>query len=345
MTLRRLGCWGIIFFIAGLTGALAAFLYFSNSDREQRSNYRLDGAGPIRPSFLRDKAGCNAPTEAEIRLDDAMLSAVIAAKNARHRFADPGPVQHSVVSYFAWHWRLYGNDRCPPTQEHIDQLAPFLDRAGWPQANTELNDLKLAERLPPSEPLAKGLANIGFLRSIPPSNSEGEDSRPYARQLLAEQGEFALQWRKQAFDELGGDSRLGTSAAYLAVATNPEAALPKVEATMAVKLRRSRARKIKAYTMGREIPALGPDDANRLIELGYALARGDAKAEPYSGPVVDMLDERIARAAPPFGLMAAEPTELCRIAFKIGGKAAEKAKSKAFCAANFKGGDGAPREF
>lgn len=216
---------------------------------------------------------------------------------------------------------------------------------GWPEGNTQLNDLRLAERLPASKTLANGLATIGFLGWIPPSHLNGEDARPYARQLLAEQGKFALQWSKQALDEVGGDSRLGTSAAYLAVATAPDAALPKVQQAMINKLHRSRDRQVKAYETGGEVSGIRPDDANRLIELGYALARASNKAEPYSQPVIDMLGQRIARSAPPFGLMAAQPTEFCRIAFHIGGRVAEAAKGKPFCSPTFKGGDGEPRQF
>jgi hypothetical protein len=140
-------------------------------------------------------------------------------------------------------------------------------------------------------------------------------------------------------------SRLGTSAAYLAVATNPDAALPKVQQTMVDKLRRSREQRVDAYRTGGEVPVIRPEDANRLIELGYALARAGNKAGAYSRPVIDMLDESIGRSAPPFGLMAAQPTEFCRIAIHIGGNVAEKAKGKPFCDPGFKGGDGDPRQF
>lgn len=331
--------------IAGFLGGVAAFYFIENDEREEKFAFRLDGAGPIRPIFLRDSGSCNESTGADRRLDEAMLAAAISARNARHRFADPGPILSGVVSYFAWHWRFYGNGRCPPSQQQIEQLAPILESAGWPEANTPLNDLQLAERLPARKSLADGLAEIGFLGWIPPSDLKGEDPRPYARQLLAEQGTFALKWGKQALDEVGGDSRLGTSAAYLAVATAPEAALPKVREAMIDKLRRSRAGKIQAYATGGEVPSIRSDDANRLIELGYALARGGNKAERYSEPLIEMLDERIARSAPPFGLMAAKPTEFCRIAFRVGGKAAEKAQRKPFCTPDFKGGDGAPRQF
>ena len=129
------------------------------------------------------------------------------------------------------------------------------------------------------------------------------------------------------------------------MATDPVSALPKVQSAMADMLRQSRARSTKAYRTGGEVRAIRGDDANRLIELGYALARGGAAAEPHSQPIIDMLDEVIARAAPPFGLMATKPTEFCRIAKHIGGRVARAASSKDFCANGFKGGDGAPNPY
>jgi hypothetical protein len=337
------GCLGLVLLVAGFAGGVAALYYFEKAGRDQRTSYRLDGGGPLRPIFLRDSRDCKDLSEADHRLDQAMLDVAAAAKRNNASFI--GPLHNDVVSYFAWHWSFYGKGRCPPTEASVQQLAPILEQAGWPQANTPLNDLRLAERLPANKSLANGLASIGFLGWIPPSDLNGEDARPYARQLLAEQGEFALRWSKQALGEISGDSRLGTSAAYLAVATIPDAALPKVRQAMTDKLHDSRNHQVDAYRTGGEVRAIRPDDANRLIELGYALARAGDRAQPYSQPVIDMLSERIARSSPPFGLMTTQPTEFCRIARHIGGKVAETAKGKPFCAPGFKGGDGAPRQF
>ena len=68
-------------------------------------------------------------------------------------------------------------------------------------------------------------------------------------------------------------------------------------------------------------------------------------AQPYAQPVIAMLGQRIARAAPPFGLLAARPTEFCRIARHIGGAVAAAANRRDFRAAGFKGGDGAPSPY
>ncbi|WP_146130880.1 hypothetical protein [Sphingopyxis lindanitolerans] len=336
----RFGCVSLIILLVGFGLGAVAPLLLEKHSRKEADKGRLDGSPPIRPVFLREAQGCPATSNEAADLDSKMLE--VGRSLAASDPTGQSPANSYVVSYFAWHWRISGARRCPPPDQIVQQLAPLLDRYKWPLANTELNDLRLAERLPPSASRAEGLATIGFLRWIPPSALKGDDSRPYARQLLAEQGRFALPWREAAFREISGETRLGTSAAYLAVATDPVGALPKVQRTMADMLRRSRARYTQAFRTGGEIQAIKNDDANRLIELGYALARGGAAAEPYSQPIVEMLDEVIARAAPPFGLMATKPTELCRIAKHIGGQVARAANSKDFCANGFKGGDGAP---
>ena len=347
MTVRgrtwRLGCSALVLLLAGIAIGVGTMLAVARSSQDQERRRRLDGAAPLRPVFLRDPDACRSINSAAVRLDAAMLEGARAAAAA----ADRGwsPANDYAVSYFAWHWRLSGAARCPPATAVVDALAPDLDRRGWPAVNVELNDLKLAERLPPSAARARALARIAFASHIPPSALRGEDSRPYARQLLADQGDFARPWREAALREIGGASRLGTAAAYLAVATDPEAALPQVERVMRSTLSVARARAASAYRTSGKVAAIRPDDANRLIELGYALARGGAAAEPHARPVIDFLRDRIARPMPPFGLSATAPTELCRIARHIGGRAAIAANGKRFCAPGYVGGDGAPRSY
>ena len=339
----RFGCVSLIILLIGFGFGAATPFLIEKASRKEAEKKRLDGGAPIRPAFLREPQECPKTSDEATDLDNRMVD--VGRSVAASDPTGQSPVNNYVVSYFAWHWRISGARRCPPSDQIVQQLAPLLDRYKWPLANTELNDLRLAERLPPSAARAQGLATVGFLGWIPPSTLKGDDSRPYARQLLAEQGRFALPWRAAALREINGETRLGTSAAYLAVATDPVSALPKVQSAMADMLRQSRARSTKAYRTGGEVRAIRGDDANRLIELGYALARGGAAAEPHSQPIIDMLDEVIARAAPPFGLMATKPTEFCRIAKHIGGRVARAASSKDFCANGFKGGDGAPNPY
>jgi hypothetical protein len=210
-------------------------------------------------------------------------------------------------------------------------LEPIVDRAGWPQVNTEGNELRLVERLKPSTRLAGALARIAFLDWIPPAPVGSADSRPYARMLLAEQGDFAAPWKAEALTEIGGDTRLGTSAAYLAVSIAPVQALPKVERAMAAKLELSLERQVRAYGDRGDTQAIRPGDADRIIELAYALSMAGAAADRYSGPLLETLDHGFARPAPPFGLLVAKPKELCRVAVRIGGHTAQVASRKPAC--------------
>jgi hypothetical protein len=336
----------VLLLLLGLIGGVGLAGWINATGNADRLSRQLDGGSPIRPIFLRASRQCRARTLEEVRLDNAMLGVAQAIKPSETN--EDSPTYGYVVSYFAWHWSIADLSRigeCKPADDVIKPLAPILDATGWPRANTQLNDLRLVERLPPSKVLAVGLGRIAFLKHLPPTDPGGEDSRPYARQLLAEQGDFSVRWRDAALSDMNGDTRLGTSAAYLAVATAPDVALPLVEKIMAGKLRQSLQSNSRAFRNGSDIKAISSEDGNRLIELGYALARGGERADQYSQPVIAMLDQVIARPSPPFGLMAAEPTEFCLIARHIGGKPSLAAKAKPFCAANFKGGDGVPRDY
>ncbi len=163
----RLGCLSLIILLVGIGLGATAPLLIGKHSRKEADKGRLDGSPPIRPAFLRDTQECPKTSDDAAELDNKMLEvgrSVVAS--------DPtgqSPVNNYVVSYFAWHWRISGARRCPPSDQIVHQLAPLLDRYKWPLANTELNDLRLTERLPPSAVRARGLANIGFLGWIPPS--------------------------------------------------------------------------------------------------------------------------------------------------------------------------------
>lgn len=336
----------VLTLLLGVVGGAAFQSYSEQISNKRAIKERLDGHPPHRSVFLRDNQECNPPSADQIQLDRAMLE--VARASAVTEPPWDSPALQYVVSYFAWHWRLTGDarqPRCAPTDETFAALGSLMVEASWPNGNTELNDLRLIERLPPMEERAARLARIAFLNWIPPSDVGGEDSRPYARELLAEQGAFALPWLDEALRSIDGDTRLGTSAAYLAVALAPEQGLPMVEKAMAEMLEESHTRLIRAHSDGGRVAAIRSNDANRLIELGYALARGGHQAQSYSAPVIAMLDEVIARAVPPFGLSATAPTEFCRIARHIGGRAADAANAKPFCASTYTGGDGAPRPY
>lgn len=345
--MKRFGCLSIILLLVGVALGIFGAFALEKRAKAERTERQLNGAGPIRPSFLWEPRPCRERTKGEQRVDDLMASALITSSSLPNQ-RELSSVGRNSISYFGWLWRQLvwppqGNP-CPPAQPHIDRIAPHIVKFGWPEANTEANDLQLISRLPPSRRLAEGLATIAFLDRIPPSRSNFEDSRPFARQLLGDQGRFAAPWGKRALLEINGDTRLATGAAYVAVAALPDVALPKVKQVMAEKLKQSQLRRVGAYRTGGTVLVIRPDDGDRLIELGYALARAGPAAEPYAEPVIAMLSEGIARPAPPFGLMRAYPTEFCQIARHIGGKVASTASQRAVCNPGLSSGDGSPRE-
>lgn len=338
-----LGCAFVVVLAAGVAGGIGICFHQEKSARASQQDAAVNNGSPIRPPFLRDAMECQTSPEAE-RVDRAMFQVARAA--APTDTGGQSPVLGYVTSYFGWHWRIAGHRsarRCAPAQELVDELGPWLDAARWPAVNTPRNDLQLAERLAPSAVRARGLATIAFHRYPPPQDLKFTDSRPLAMQLLADQGGFSRPWHGAAMRRMDSDSAIGTGAAQVAVASDPAAALPKVARLMSEKL--AHARHVQAYSDKGNVSVLDGRDANRLIELGYAMARGGRLAQPYAQPVIAMLDQRIARSAPPFGMFATPPTEFCRIARYIGGPAAAAADRRDFCAAGFKGGDGGPSPY
>ena len=330
--------------IAGAVLAVIAVHRIERSSRVDRHDQVMNGGPPIRPVWLRQPRACDAPTPFERKRDEAMAQ-VARASLAGEPGRDPiNPMLGYAVRYFSWHWSLLKFKRCAPDRVYVDALLPALEATDWPHVNTQGNELRLVERIAPSPRLAKALAQIAFSPNDPPREAELYDSRPYARMLLGDQGQFARPWAAKARSEISADSKLGTSAAYLAVAAEPRAALPLVKRVMFAKLRSSLGRQVKTYKDSGEANAIRSDDADRLIELSYALGRAGTAADAHSGPLLQALDHGFARAAPPFGLLFTKPTELCRVAAWVGGRTAQIARAKPACV-NQKGGDGRPAEY
>jgi hypothetical protein len=329
--------------ISGAAIAVMVMLRLERSSRAEQQEYVMNGGPPIRPVWLRQPRACEPPTPFERRRDEAMAQVALTSLPGHPR--DPiNPMLSYAVKYFSWHWSLLRFNRCAPEQDYIDALLPALDATDWPQVNTQGNELRLVERMPRSARLAKALAAIAFSPLVPPREAEPHDSRPYARMLLGDQGEFARPWAVKARSEISGDTKLGTSAAYLAVAADARAALPQVQAAMAAKLRSSLGRQVATWKDKGEANAIRSDDADRLIELAYALAKAGPAADPYGAPILQALDHGIARAAPPFGLLFTKPTELCRAAAWIGGRTGQIAGTNLACV-DPKGGDGRPIDY
>lgn len=339
LTLLIVGC-----LIAGAAIAVAVIFRIDRSNRTELLHTVMNGGPPIRPVWLRQPRACKTPTLSERQRDEAMAQVARTSLANQSTTASGNPMLGYAIRYFSWHWKLLHFERCAPNQAYIAALQPALIATNWPAANVQANELSLIERLPSSARLANALAKIAFLSTVPPREVALYDSRPYARLLLGDQGESARPWAAKARSEISGDTKLGTSAAYLAVSAGGQAALSLVRDAMAAKLQSSLGRQVKTWKNSREAAAIRSDDADRLIELAYALGKAGRAADRYSDPLLQALDHDFARAAPPFGLLAAKPTELCRVAAWIGGRTAMSAHKKPACI-NLKGGDGRPTDY
>lgn len=347
MNKRRRGC-GLTLLVAAclISGAGAAIAVMTSLERGHRAEQLdkvLNGGPPIRPVWLRQAAACVPADEYERERDLAMVRAARASLAGRLSPDFLNPVLHYAIKYFSWHWKLMAVKRCRPDQTLIDQLLPALEATNWPFVNTQAAELALVERMQIGSRLAHALGKIAFAPGVPPREVAMYDSRPYARMLLGDQEQFARPWAERARSEIDPDTKLGTSAAYLAVASDPGAALPLVKDAMSAKLDQSLRRQVRAYSETGETDAIRPGDADRLIELAYALGRAGQLADGYTDPLLRTLDHGFARGMPPFGLGVANATELCRVAAWIGGRTASIAQTKRACRESGNA-DGSPSE-
>lgn len=241
-----------------------------------------------------------------------------------------------VVQYFGWQWStddqaiLGKQRRCPPAPKLYAQIAPILERADWLRPAQERDDLQLIEWLPPSSYIARRLGEKAFDAYPLTRGPLNYDNRPYLRMLLGYQGAYAQPWATLALSAISADSKLGTSAAFLAVATAPDQALPRVADAM---------RRFIVEAQGRQVTVSNIDppgrgftirDGDRLFELAYALSIAGPRAEPYSEPLIALLDQRFGSGSH-FGLLLLEPKGLCPVARHIGGRAAAAANLKPYC--------------
>jgi hypothetical protein len=319
---------GFILLGMAVGAALLTSGYFAIHQSQQRTENlrRLNDEDPLIPGWLRHERPCTALSAAQIEADRVMSDV------ARTFSGQPTTTGlHYAIEYFGWQWGIIGSlGRCPPAPDYYAQLGAILSKAQWPSLREDRNDLGLAERLPPSEWLAGALARLAF-NSYPLTDGPlNYDNRPYARLLLAEQGNYAAPWQNQALKELAGDTKLGTSAAHLAVAINPGEALPRVERLMAEMTEKALARQIRRTTSGREESAITMEDGARLHELAFALSMAGSRAEPFSRPLIRLLDQDFASGSS-FGLLFMPSSTLCIIAKHIGGKAAAEARSRTHC--------------
>ena len=221
----RFGCLSLLLLLVGAAAAVAAFIAYQRHERTEKLDNSLNGEAPILPTWLRLNRECRPPNADEMRRDTVM------ADVAEQFPAEPSNAGlYYAIHYFGWHWRIIKDTgRCPPPAAAYQQLGLRLERAGWPHLPEDRNDLRLIEHLPPSRYLSARLGTLAFNPYPLTKGALGYDNRPYARILLAEQGSFAAAWKDKALREIVPDTKLGTSAAYLAVSVAPKEALPLIE--------------------------------------------------------------------------------------------------------------------
>lgn len=257
----------------------------------------------------------------------------LAKKFASHR-SSAG--LHYTVQYFGWQWWMMDElapnkrRRCPPAMQFYAQIAPVLEKADWLGPAQERNDLKLIERLPPSSYIARRLGEKAFNGSPLTHGSLGYDNRPYLRMLLAYQGGYARPWAAQAMSAITPDTKLGTSAAFLAVSTVPDRALPRVADAMRRFIAEARGRQVTVTDLDPPGRGFTIRDGDRLFELAYALSMAGPRAQPYSEPLIGLLNDKFGSGSH-FGLLLLEPKGLCPVARHIGGRAAAAANAKPYC--------------
>lgn len=301
------------------------------SDREEALDRILNQQGPTQPRWLRASRPCTSTKVREAAQDAAMANLASTFASARFNAG-----LRYVVSYFGWQWSTNdtlvrsGQRRCPPAPHLYREIAPILEKADWLGPAQESNDLRLIEQLPASSYIAARLGAYAFDDTPVSLGPLKYDQRPYLRMLLAYQGDYARPWVARAISAIAPDTKLGTSAAFLAVSIVPDRALPRVADAMRRFI--AEARKRQVHHSSDHPPSRGFTirDGDRLFELAYALSMAGPKAEPYSEPLVGLLDDKFGSGSH-FGLLLLEPKGLCPVARHIGGRVAAAANAKPYC--------------
>ena len=215
---------------------------------------------------------------------------------------------------------------CPPTRL-VERLNVATNRYGTFQKARRLeeHDLKLARGLGPrNQHIVRAVAATAFYEHVILDRADLKDIRPFARLILAEFGEAASPWIERARKEMSAETALGTGAAQIAATSGDPAILAEIERLMLNKL----------ATLPRDRP-IARSDRDRLYALSYAIGMVGSKGAPFSRGIIELLDRKVVSAAPPFGGLPVEPRRMCWVADRLGGRAAQAAKAKEFCASRW----------
>ncbi len=230
---------------------------------------------------------------------------------------------------------VYGNpgrigDRqkvCPPAYLDADVAQAAIsagifnrNAALGPDSFLDREALDLAHRLGPIDPrIVDGVIRTAFYsRAIFQGGNYSRDVRTDALLALADFCRIVPIPYEQALQRMSFESQYGRAAARLATACGDQKALPIVSGWMQKLLERFGGTLIQS-------------EFEVLEELAYALEIAGTKAQPYSGPILTLLDRKVRSWEPPFGMLVGPPTEMCSIARRIGGTVAEEAMTKSAC--------------
>jgi hypothetical protein len=287
---------------------------------------KLDIGGGRAPLWAMPQLRCRASTEAEQQQDRLALQ-VLELFNA-----DPlNRMRRGAIEHFGSPWQRsrssladHGVFPCPPTELYGMLTAIALKAGVFDSPFLFEDELRLAEQLGPRDPrIIDAVGRSAFLRHDIPDDPSHADLRPYARLILAEFGAASHAWLTQAETQMSADDQMGTGAAQVAVAEGGPEALARARDLLTEVL--------TATPKEKPLPIL---QRNRAYELAFALGMAGTDAQPYSAPIIELMNRKVLLAAPPFGLLELPPMSMCVVARHIGGSAAEAAQSKEFCRAD-----------
>lgn len=212
------------------------------------------------------------------------------------------------------HYRKEGADAvavCAPASVYERVSAAIIRRKAFVEGRLTEYQLELAWRLPRSNPyVVEAVAQSAFDPQAQPSDTfESRDIRPFARTVLASFGEDAKKYSTIAYEQISGDSPMGTGAAQVAAATGHPLALQRIEALMKDMLSSIPRNKVIPYQL-----------RNRLYELSWAIHFSGEPGRKYTAPIHALMKREVESHAPPFGMIELQPKQLCRLISLIEGE-------------------------
>ena len=223
-------------------------------------------------------------------------------------------------------YRKVDNDFHPVCLPHdllLRTAAGLERRGGLGKSRLEEYQLALAAKLPyPSQTIVANVASSAFANIRQPSEFfPDEDIRPYARAVLASFGRLAADYAAMAYQQIEGDTPMGTGAAQVAAAGGHPEALQKVVALINSIL--------KSIPPDRAIPR---NARNRLYELAWAIVFSGEAGRPLVNEIYKIMDRGVESWAPPFGMVVINPKNLCKALEHLGDK--DGLRRYAYCSDN-----------